>query len=101
MNATLIVTITLTAVLLLVAWLLGQLPTAAKRLVVTFVACGLASWAAGKADEAGLATDAVKIGILIACGIGGAALAWWLLQPWLWGIEDYLAERDAQQEEQP
>lgn len=99
MNATLIVTITLTAVLLLVAWLLGQLPTAAKRLAVVFVAAGLASWLAGKADEAG-ATDAVKIGILIACGIGGIALAWWLLQPWLWGIEDYLAEWDAQ-EEQP
>ena len=95
------ITVALTIILLLFAWLLGQLPTAAKRQAVVFVAAGLASWAVGKADEAGLASDPIKITILIGCAVGGIALSLWLAQPWWWGIEDWLAERDAAQEEQP
>lgn len=93
-------TIALTAALLLAAWLLGQFPMAAKRLIVALVATGIGAGIVQIADRNG-ADDTIKTAISIACGIGALALAWWTMQPWLWGIEDWLAERDAQDEVQP
>lgn len=94
-------TAVLATALLVAAWLLGQLPTAAKRLAIAFGASALG------ASVVRLATDAGISEMLIAgvAGVGAAALAWWLMQPWLWGLEDWFAELDAEldaeREEQP
>ena len=86
---TALITIALTAVLLIAAWLLGQLPTGAKRLAVAF-ALSWAGYGAVRAAEQRGVSEAVQTGLLIALFIAAAAVAWWLIQPWLWGIEDYL-----------
>ena len=96
---TALITIALTAVLLIAAWLLGQLPTAAKRMAVAF-ALSWAGYGAVRAAEQRAVSEAVQTGLLIALFIAAAAVAWWLIQPWLWGIEDYLAELQAQAEEE-
>ena len=99
---TALITLALTAVLLLAAWLLGQLSTAAKRMAVAF-ALSWAGYGAVRAAEQRGVSETVQTGLLIALALAAAAAAWWLIQPWLWGIEDYLAELAAQNEgsEQP
>ena len=36
------------------------------------------------------------LALLAGAALGAVATAVWMMQPWLWGIEDWLAEMDAQ-----
>ena len=95
---TALITLSLAALLLFAAWLLGQFPTAVKRMAVAFALSWLGYGAVRLAEQRAV-SEAVRAGLLIALGIVGAVIAWWLIQPWLWGLEDYLAELAAQVEE--
>ena len=92
---TTVIAIALAALLLLAAWLLGQLPAAAKRMAVAF---GLASVGAAivRLAERQQVGEAAMLALLAGAALGAVATAVWLMQPWLWGIEDWLAEMDAQ-----
>lgn len=100
---TTVIAIALAALLLLAAWLLGQLPAAAKRMTVAFALSWLGYGAIRLAEQRAV-SETVQTGLLIALAIAAAVVAVWMLQPWLWGIDDYLAELQAQAEgegEQP
>ena len=97
---TALITLSLAALLLIAAWLLGQFPTAAKRMAGTFALSWLGYGAVRLAEQRAV-SETVRAGLLIALGIAAGAVAVWLIQPWLWGIDDYLAEMDATEEEQP
>ena len=99
---TIALTIILTALMLAVAWLLGQLPIFARRLAVAFGASWVGYGAVWLADKRG-ASETVQIGIIIALAVGAIAAALFVLQPLKWGIEDYFdalvaeAETETQQ----
>ena len=96
---TALITLSLAALLLLAAWLLGQLPTAAKRMAVAF-ALSLLGYAVVRLAEREGVSGAMQTGLIVAMLLGAAVVAWWLIQPWLWGIDDYLAELQAQAEDE-
>lgn len=96
---TALITVTLTVLLLLAAWLLGQLPTAAKRMAVAF-ALSLLGYAVVRLAEQRAVSETVRAGLLIALVLAAGTVAVWLIQPWLWGLDDYLAELAAQAEEE-
>ena len=95
---TALITLSLAALLLLAAWLLGQLPTAAKRMAVAF-ALSLLGYAVVRLAEQQGVSGAMQTGLVIALLAGAAVVEVWTMQPWLWGIDDYLAEMDATEEE--
>jgi len=92
---TTVIAIALAALLLLAAWLLGQLPAAAKRMAVAFGLAAVGS-AVVRLAERQQAGEAAMLALLAGAALGAVATAVWLMQPWLWGIEDWLAEMDAQ-----
>ena len=96
---TALITLSLAALLLIAAWLLGQFPTAAKRMAVTF-ALSMGGYAVVRLAEQQGMSGAMQTGLIVAMLAGAAVVAWWLIQPWLWGIDDYLAELQAQAEEE-
>lgn len=96
---TALITLSLAALLLIAAWLLGQFPTAAKRMAGTFALSWLGYGAVRLAEQRAV-SEAVQTGLIIALVLAAGAVAVWLIQPWLWGIEDYLAELDAQDGEE-
>lgn len=80
------------------AWWLGQLPAFLFRFSVT---CGatLALWWLG---EQAFARLPAPWGMIVCLGtwLPAFPLTWWTLRPIEWGLEDYYAERDAQEEEE-
>lgn len=94
---TIVAVIALTAVILLAAWLVGQLPVVWKRLAVVFALSWLGYGIVYLADMRAV-SETVKVGIMIALGIGAIAAALFVLQPLTWGIDDYIADLDAQME---
>lgn len=98
MNATILLIATLTAVLLWIAYRLDQLPTFWRRLAVVFLASWLGYGAVRFADMRAV-SDAVQTGLAIALALAGVGGAFFLVQPLAWGIDDYLAERDARNAE--
>lgn len=98
MTATILLTAALTAALLWIAYRLGQLPTFWRRLAVVFLASWLGYAAVYLADMRNV-SDAVQTGLTIALALAGVAGALFLIQPLAWGIDDYLAERDARNAE--
>lgn len=100
MTATILLTAVLTAALLWLAYRLDQLPTFWRRLAVVF----LASWigyAAVRFADMRQVSETVQTGLAIALALAAVFCAFFLVQPLAWGIDDYLAERDAQAEVQP
>lgn len=91
---TIAITIALTALLLFVAWFLGQLPTFWKRLAVVFALSWLGYGAVYLADMRS-ANETVQAGIAIALAVGAIAAALFVLQPLAWGINDYFEDLDA------
>lgn len=96
---TTVIAIALAALLLLAAWLLGQLPAAAKRMAVAFGLAAVGS-AVVRLAERQQAGEAAMLALLAGAALGAVATAVWMMQPWLWGIDDYLAELQAQAEEE-
>ncbi len=91
---TIVAIIALTALLLFVAWSVGQLPTFWRRLAVVFALSWLGYGVVYLADLRSVGPT-VQAGIAIALGIGAVAAALFVVQPLKWGIDDWLAERDA------
>lgn len=92
---TIVLTVALTALLLLLAWVLGQLQVFGYRLIAMFAASSLGYGAMWLADSRQV-SDVVQAGLSIALALGAVAGALFLLQPMTWGIDDWLAQRDAE-----
>lgn len=85
----------LTALLLLLAWLLGQLPVFWKRLALTFGASWI-GYAVIRMADARQVSETVQTGLSIALALAAVAAAWFVLQPIVRGIDEYLAFVDEQ-----
>lgn len=95
---TIVSVLVITALLLGAAWALGQLPVFWKRLAVVFAASWLGYGAVYLADMRSVGPT-VQTGIAIALALAAVFCAFFLTQPLAWGIDDYLADLDAQNAE--
>ena len=89
-----LLTVTLTVALLILAWLLGQLPVFWKRMIVVFALSWLGYGAVWLADSRDV-SEVVRAGTAIALVVAGIACALFLIQPLKWGLDDFFAARDA------
>lgn len=97
---TIALTVILTAALLILAWLLGQLTIVASRLAVVFALSWLGYGAVWLADSRDV-SDVVRVGIMIGCAIGAIVAALFVLSPLKTGLDDYFYNLDVQEEPEP
>lgn len=84
----------LTAFLLFVAWVLGQLPTFWRRLATVFALVLIGHGVVYLADMRSVSAT-VQASIFIVQAFGAIAVTLFVLEPLTWGIDDWFTDLDA------